>query len=93
MLLEIKVKPGSSEDRIIQFREPNFLEISLKAPPEKNKANERLSQFLSKVFKIPKNQVKIVKGKTSKNKIIKIEGIIEKEAIKIIKKTLEKIRE
>lgn len=91
MFLEIKVKPNSSEDKIIQFKEPKFLEISLKAPPEKNKANESLCQFLSKILKIPKSQIKIVKGKTARNKIVKIEGIAEKEAIKMFKNALDRI--
>jgi uncharacterized protein (TIGR00251 family) len=88
MLLEIKVKPGSSKDKILQFKEPNFLEISLKAQPEKNKANESLCEFLGNIFKIPKREIKILKGKTSKNKIVKIEGITEEKAIKIIKEIL-----
>uniref|UniRef100_A0A7V4JPF1 DUF167 domain-containing protein n=1 Tax=Thermodesulfobacterium geofontis TaxID=1295609 RepID=A0A7V4JPF1_9BACT len=63
MLLEIKVKPGSSKDKIIQFKEPNFLEISLKALPQKNEANESLCQFLGNIFKISKKEIKILKGK------------------------------
>uniref|UniRef100_A0A7V5XGH3 DUF167 domain-containing protein n=1 Tax=Thermodesulfobacterium geofontis TaxID=1295609 RepID=A0A7V5XGH3_9BACT len=50
MLLEIKVKPGFSKDKILQFKEPNFLEVSLKALPEKNKANESLCKFLGNIF-------------------------------------------
>ena len=88
MLLEIKVKPGSSKDKLLQFKEPNFLEISLKAQPEKNKANESLCQFLGNLLKISKREIKILKGKTSRNKIVKIEGITEEKAIKIIKEIL-----
>jgi uncharacterized protein (TIGR00251 family) len=88
MLLEIKVKPGSSKDKLLQFEEPNFLEISLKAQPEKNKANESLCEFLGNIFKIPKREIKILKGTTSRNKIVKIEGITEEKAIKIIKEIL-----
>jgi|UniRef100_A0A7C4P0K0 uncharacterized protein (TIGR00251 family) len=88
MLLEIKVKPGSSKDKLLQFKEPNFLEISLKAQPEKNKANESLCQFLGNLFKISKREIKILKGTTSRNKIVKIEGITEEKAIKIIKEIL-----
>ena len=89
MILELKVKPGSAKDKILVFKKPNFLEISLKAKPEKNKANESLCQFLRKIFKVPKNQIKILKGKTSRNKLIKVEGLTEKEVIKAIEKALE----
>lgn len=90
MILQIKVNPGSSKDKIVFFKEPNFLEINLKAKPEKNKANESLCQFLGKLFKVPKEQVKILKGKTTKNKLVKIEELTEKEVLESIKKALEK---
>ncbi|WP_038056132.1 DUF167 domain-containing protein [Thermodesulfobacterium hydrogeniphilum] len=85
MILEIKVKPGARKDKIIVFKEPNFLEVSLKAKPENNKANESLCKFLSKILKVSKNEIKIVRGKTSKNKILKIEELSEKNFSEKIK--------
>ncbi len=90
MILEIKVKPRSLEDKIIIFKKPNFLEIALKAKPEKNQANESLLKFLSNLIGISKNQIKILKGKTSKNKLIKIEKIEEIQLKKVLEKYLEK---
>ncbi|HEB73989.1 MAG: DUF167 domain-containing protein [Thermodesulfobacterium sp.] len=90
MLLELKVKPGSSKDKILMFKEPNYLEISLKAKPEKNKANESLCRFLGKILNVSQNQIKILKGKTSRKKLVKVEGILEKEGIELIKNALKK---
>lgn len=90
MLLELKVKPGSAKNQILIFKEPNYLEISLKAKPEKNKANEELCYFLGKVLNVSQNKIKILKGKTSKRKLIKVEGVEEKECIELIKNAIEK---
>ena len=42
------------------------------ATPEKEKANKQVILLLAKFYKISKNQLEIVRGLKSKNKIIKI---------------------
>jgi len=79
MLLDIKVKPASSKDAILSFKKPNQMEIALRAKPENNQANEALVKFLSQFLKIDSKKVKILKGKTSRKKIVSIEGLTEKE--------------
>ncbi len=69
MKIKVKVRPNSREQKIEQITN-NEYKISLKSTPENNKANLELIKLLKKHFKkIPK----IIKGKTSKNKTIKIE--------------------
>ncbi len=67
----IKVIPGSKENKIIKLTQ-NSLKIKLTASPEKGKANKQLIEFLGKYFKVPKNNIEILAGQTSKTKIIKI---------------------
>lgn len=86
MLLEVKVKPGSSKDKILSFREPNFLEIALEAKPERNEANLSLCKFLAKCLNLEKDLIKIIKGKNSPKKILVIEGLSEDEFWRRIKK-------
>ncbi|NPA39966.1 MAG: YggU family protein [Thermodesulfobacteria bacterium] len=85
MILEVKVKPGAGKDLIKSFKEPNFLEVTLKAKAENNQANESLIKFLRKTFKIPEESIKIVKGRTSRKKLVKIEGLSEEEFLKVVK--------
>lgn len=82
MLLEVKIKPGAGKDEILSFRAPNFLEISLKARPENNQANLSLCKFLAKLLNLKEDQVKILKGKTSRKKLVAIEGIETEEFVK-----------
>ena len=42
------------------------------ATPEKGKANKQVILLLVKFYKISKNQLEIVRGLKSKNKVIKI---------------------
>ena len=61
------MQPSSSKTELIE--ENNTPQLYLKAQPEKDKANEALIKFLKKEYKL---NVEVVKGKTSKNKILKV---------------------
>ena len=71
MKYNIKVIPKSSKTEIIK-QSKNFLKIKLKSAPEKGKANTELIKFLTKHFKTPKSNINIIKGETSRNKIVEI---------------------
>ena len=71
MDISVKVIPRASKTEIAE-QTKNFLKIRLKAVPEKGKANQELINFLAKHFKVAKSQIEIVKGLTSKNKLVRI---------------------
>ncbi|MFN4131452.1 MAG: DUF167 domain-containing protein [Caldimicrobium sp.] len=79
MLLEVRVRPNSAKNKILSYRHPNFIEIALEAKPEKNEANLLLCKFLAKCLNIEKDLIKIIKGKSSTKKILKLEGLTEDE--------------
>ena len=68
MIINIKVRPNSDEQSVEKLNEANYI-VKLKSKPEKGKANKELINLLRKHFK---KQVRIVKGLTSKNKIVEI---------------------
>ena len=68
ILLNVKIVPNSSKNDIIIEKE--FVKVKVTAQPIENKANKALVEFLSKNFKIPKTNIQIVKGETSKDKTI-----------------------
>lgn len=71
MKYTVKIIPKSSKNEITESGDDS-LKIKIKAIPEHGKANEELIKFLSKHFKVPKSNIEIIKGKTSKNKIVEI---------------------
>ena len=68
--IKVKITPCSSKNEIAEEMSDGTLKIKLKAPPVDGEANEELIKFLSKLWKIPKSNIKIKSGKTSKNKIL-----------------------
>ena len=48
--------------------------IRIAAPPVDGKANAALIAFVAKTLGVPKGSVSIVRGETSRNKVIRVEG-------------------
>jgi len=71
MKIGVKVIPGAKVDQI-QTSIGNDLKIWVKGQPQEGQANRCVIQLLAKHFKVTKNQVKIIAGLKSRNKIIEI---------------------
>ena len=72
MIIEVHAKPGKKEDKIELREGIYFIEISEKA--EKGKANLALIKLLSKHFKTSSANVRILKGFSSRKKMVEIKG-------------------
>jgi len=70
MKINVRVIPNSKRDIIVKENEK--LKIHLKAKAVNNEANKYLIEILSEYFNAKKNNVKIVKGLKSREKIIEI---------------------
>ncbi|MDA3839518.1 MAG: DUF167 domain-containing protein [Patescibacteria group bacterium] len=70
--LRIKVSPNSSETIYRDRLEDDTIKIDIKAQAEKGKANKELIKYLSKVFEVNKNNVKILSGLTDRLKLVKV---------------------
>lgn len=71
MILQIKVKPNSKEDKL-EYTPEGLLTARIKAPPVDGKANAYLLKYLSKTFGIPKSCIEIVQGESSPLKRIEL---------------------
>jgi len=71
MRLSIKVTPNAKKLGIKKISETDY-EIRLDAPAEKGKANARLIGVLADYFKVKKSAIRIVRGHTSRNKIVNV---------------------
>lgn len=72
MKISIKVHAGCKQEKIVVFPDENFAEIWTRAKAHDNEANEKVIEMISKYLRVGKSKVKIVRGATSKNKIIEI---------------------
>ncbi len=87
LIIKVRIVPNSSKNDLIL--EDEFIKIKVTAQPIENKANKALIEFLSKFLKIPKTNIEIIKGETSKEKTILIK-ILDIEKIALIKSQLTK---
>jgi uncharacterized protein len=80
MILHIIVKPQRKFDRI--EKKGNEWQVSIRAKPMDNEANEYLVRYLSSVLKLPTSAIRISRGHRSKTKQIEIsadeQSILEK---------------
>lgn len=65
----ITVKPGSSQEKIVENTDGSFT-VYLRAKPHDGEANTALIKILAKYFGIPKTSIKIIRGAKSRTKTI-----------------------
>lgn len=66
---QITVKPGSSQEKIVESA-PGELTVYLRAKPHDGEANTALIKLLSKHFNVPKTSITITRGAKSRTKTI-----------------------
>lgn len=83
VLLSIKLQPRASADEI---GEPlgNELRIKVTAPPVDSAANEALVHFLAESLDCARNQVELVRGHTSRHKVVKLHGLSLEDVLRRI---------
>ncbi len=72
--LEVRVQPRTSRNQVVG-EQAGALKVKLTAPPVDGEANAALIDFLSAYLKIPRRDIHIIKGETSRNKMVEIIGI------------------
>jgi uncharacterized protein (TIGR00251 family) len=74
LLLHLRVQPNASRSEIAGLHGQR-LKIRLQSPPQDGKANRELIRFLSKLLKIPKSSLDLIRGQTSRDKTIRLKDI------------------
>ena len=67
MLIKVKIFVNTGKQEIVRKSEDVF-EIKVKAKPEAGKANAETLKVLSEFFKIPETDIKLIKGRKTRNK-------------------------
>ncbi len=71
MKYQVTVKPGSSQEKIIETA-TGELTVYLRAKPHDGEANDALVKLLSKYFKVAKTTIRITSGQKSRQKIVEL---------------------
>ena len=75
--ISVRVQPNAAVNEV-DFTD-RLLKVKISAPPVKGRANKELIAFLSQILDVSKSKVCIVKGRTTRNKVIAINGISQQE--------------
>ena len=70
-MIAVRVTPKASRDRITV--EGDQIRVYVTAVPENGKANASVVKLLSKALGVPKSRLTVVKGVTSRDKVIQID--------------------
>lgn len=73
-VLRVRVIPRSPRSRVDGMRGDAVL-IRLAAPPVEGAANDALVAFLSETLRLPRRNIRIVSGETSRDKAVAIAGL------------------
>lgn len=71
ILLSVYIQPNASETAIIGLHDSK-LKIKIATPPTDGKANKTLCRFIAEQFSVPMKNVTILKGESSRTKVLKI---------------------
>jgi uncharacterized protein len=72
--LQIKAIPGAPRSEVCGWL-GEALKVKIQAPPVEGKANEALLRFLAETLDVPPRTVSLVRGASSRHKLVRIEGL------------------
>jgi uncharacterized protein (TIGR00251 family) len=74
IVIAVRVIPRASRSGVAGTRDGALL-VRLHAPPVEGAANAELIELLARLFEVPRRNVSILSGATSKHKRVKVVGI------------------
>lgn len=83
LLLSLHVQPGAKKTEIVGLH-GGALKIRLAAPPVDGKANESLVAYLAQRLEVPRAQVELVSGATSRLKRLRVRGAAGEAVARLI---------
>jgi len=74
VVLRVKALSGSNRDEV-RGVDGGALKVAVTAPPEKGKANKALLAVLAEFLGVPRRDVAIIHGETSRDKRVEVAGV------------------
>lgn len=72
--IKVRVQPRAAKNQIVGWMEDS-LKVRLTAPPVEGEANAALVRFLAEYFNLSRQNVSLVTGTTSRQKVVQLKGI------------------
>lgn len=81
--ISVQVYTNAIRNEIVDLSN-GILRVKLSAPPVKGKANRELVAFLSRLLGLKKDSISIIKGHTTRNKVVVIDGLSQGHALELL---------
>ena len=78
VFISLRVHPSAKRNEVAGVHD-GVWQVRVSAPPVRGKANRELIAFLGEVLGVSKSSLSIVKGETSRNKVIAAEGLTQEQ--------------
>ena len=85
--IEIHLQPGAKGNEIVGFKE-GVLYAKVTALPQKGQANRALVELMAQTLGIPKSAIDIIRGQSSRSKVIAVQGLSGEEVREILGRDL-----
>jgi uncharacterized protein (TIGR00251 family) len=76
----IKAIPNAPRSEVVGWL-GEALKVKVHAPPVEGRANDALCEFLAATLALPRRAVTVLRGDTSRQKIVRIEGLAREEVL------------
>jgi uncharacterized protein (TIGR00251 family) len=81
----VRATPNASQNSLGEVTEgPGqrlMIRVSVTAPPENGKANQAIIVLLAKTWRVPKQDITLISGETSRHKAFHIRGVASPAAL------------
>lgn len=82
-LLKVRAVPNAKKTQVVGLL-GDAVKIKVQAVPEGGRANRELETFLSKTLSLPQKSVSVRVGETSRDKLIRVEGVSRERAFAVL---------
>jgi uncharacterized protein (TIGR00251 family) len=72
--LAIKAIPNAPRNEVVGWH-GDSLKVKIHAPPVEGRANDALREFLADTLRLPRRAVTVLRGDTSRQKLLRVDGL------------------
>lgn len=77
--LRVRLTPRADRDAIAGVRD-GVITVRVSAPPVDGQANAALIKVLAKALGVPRSRLRIVRGQTARDKLVRVDGLLTSDA-------------
>jgi uncharacterized protein len=84
ILLNLRISPGAGRSSIEGPYGQSALKLKVAAPPVGGKANAEAERFLAELLGVPRSDVTVVRGASSRDKVVLLRGLEQAEVQELL---------